>query len=127
MKARMIVAAMALFVTIGLSAQTPQKTSPENRKSCYVDKNNNGVCDKHEDGTCKTGNGKGLQDGSCNKDGKGKSCGLHNGNSRKKRQGKGNACGSRDGSGKANGGKGKNFVDANNNGVCDHKENADKK
>lgn len=42
MKARMIVAAMALFVTIGLSAQTPQKTNQESRKSCYVDKNNNG-------------------------------------------------------------------------------------
>ena len=60
MKARMIVAAMALFVTIGLSAQTPQKTNQESRKSCYVDKNNNGICDKHEDGTCKVGNGKGM-------------------------------------------------------------------
>ncbi len=121
MKARMIVAAMALFVTIGLSAQTPQKTNQESRKSCYVDKNNNGICDKHEDGTCKVGNGKGLQDGIV------KGQGLRDGSGRKNGKGKGRGYGKRDGSGKANGGKGNNFVDKNNNGICDNRENADKK
>lgn len=102
MKRKIIIAAMALFTTLGLSAQTPQKTTTENRKTCFVDKNNNRVCDKHEDGTCTTGNGKGLQDASGRKNGKGK--------------------GKRDGSGKANGGKGANFVDNNKNGVCDNRE-----
>lgn len=121
MKTKMIVAAMALFMAIGLSAQTPQKGNQENRKSCYVDKNNNGICDKHEDGTCKIGNGKGLQDG------RGKCQGLRDENGRKNGKGKGLACGKRDGSGRNNGGKGKNFVDKNNNGICDNRENADKK
>lgn len=121
MKAKIIVAVMALFLTVGLSAQTPQKAKNENRKSCYVDKNNNGVCDKHEDGTCKVGNGKGLQDGS------GKGQGLRDGSGRKNGKGKGQACGKRDGSGRNNGGKGNNFVDKNNNGVCDNRETVDKK
>lgn len=122
MKAKVILAAIALVATVGVaSAQnTNQSKSSESRKSCYVDANKNGVCDKHEDGSCKTGNGKGLQDGS----GQGK--GLRDGSGRGKGNGQGKGQGLRDGSGRANGGKGANFVDANKNGVCDRLETAKK-
>ena len=108
MKAKLILTALVFVASMGiLSAQTPKtetKTS-EAKKSCYVDANNNGVCDNYENKTCTTGNGKGLMDGS----GKGKSQQNRNGY--------------RCGNGRGNGnGKGPNYVDANKNGVCDHRE-----
>lgn len=121
MKIKFFMAALAVVAaTAFLSAQTPKtdtKTTDtkttnvktnQAKKSCYVDANNNGVCDNYENKTCTTGNGKGMMDGS----GKGNGKGCH--------QGKGNGhchgC-------KANGnGHGANYVDANNNGVCDHRE-----
>lgn len=110
MKTKMIIAALALLITVGLSAQTPQKTNTENKKNCYFDKDNNGICDKYESGSCSNGSGKGLQDGIGRKNGK---C-------------NGQRCDKRDGSGRSNGGKGTNYVDANNNGVCDNKESVKK-
>lgn len=106
MKAKMYLAAFALIATASLvSAQGQKKsTNSESKKSCYVDANNNNVCDKHEDKSCTQGNGKGLHDGS----GNGK--GLHNGNG----HGNGN------GQGKGNK-KGANYVDTNKDGVCDNK------
>lgn len=35
MKTKMIIAALALLVTVGLSAQTPQKTNTEKKKLLY--------------------------------------------------------------------------------------------
>jgi len=109
MKAKVFFAAIMLIAASGVaSAQNAnQSKNSESRKSCYVDANKNGVCDNFESGKCTVGKGKGLRDGS----------GRKNGN----RQGRG--CGKRDGSGRANGGKGANYVDANNNGICDHREN----
>jgi len=101
MKAKMYLAAFAIMATAGLvSAQSQEKS--ESKKSCYVDANNNNICDKHENKTCANGNGKGLMDGS----GKGK--GLQNAKGNGQKQGKGNK-------------RGANFVDANKDGVCDNK------
>jgi hypothetical protein len=113
MKAKVILIAVSLIASLGiLSAQATKSQAPksESKKTCYVDANNNNLCDKHEDKTC-NGNGKGLRDGSGRKNGNGNGAGQ----------------GLRDGSGRKNGnGKGKgngpNFVDANNDGVCDHNE-----
>lgn len=107
MKAKVILTAMAVVATFGvLSAQTAktQTSKSESKKACYVDANKNNVCDKAENKTC-TGQGKGLRDGS----GQGNKSGqcLRDGSGRKSGKGKGN-------------GKGPNFVDANNDGVCDN-------
>lgn len=112
MKTKMVLIALSFMATLGLSAQTPKTQKTAKQKSCYVDTNNNNVCDKYENGTCTVGNGKGLalRDGSGRKNGRG--------------NGKGKGQGLRDGSGRANGGKGANYVDKNNNGVCDNRENS---
>lgn len=107
---KLIIVTLALLATVGLDAQTPQKANTQYKKSCYVDKDNNGICDKYESGVCSKGSGKGLQDGTGRKNGKGN----------------GQRCGKRDGSGCSNGGKGTNYVDANKNGVCDNKESVRK-
>lgn len=131
MKKKLILSLFALIATIGIaSAQNTQTKSTQTRKTCFVDANNNGICDKHEDGTCKVGNGKGLQDGS------GKGQGLRNGSGRqggkqavgqgKGRRGGNAGQGLRDGSGKANGGRGANFVDTDKNGTCDRRETTTK-
>lgn len=75
------------------------KCSGTGKGTAYVDKNNNGVCDNYESRKDSTSTKKGKGLGKCDGTGNG--------------QGKG--------TGKA-AGKGKNFVDANKNGVCDHAE-----
>lgn len=65
--------ATAILISINFaSAQTQEKTEKETQKavrSCFVDKNNNNICDNYEDGSCTIGNGKGLMDGSGNRQG----------------------------------------------------------
>lgn len=102
MKTKVILTALALIASVGLiSAQnTKTETSKtESKKSCYVDANKNGVCDKSEDKSCKEGNGQGLHNGNGCCGGNHNNQGLKNGN-----------------------GRGPNYVDANNNGICDHRE-----
>lgn len=119
MKAKVVIIALALVAMTGtVAAQNAEKkeaptTQTQGRN--YVDANNDGVCDNFKEGTCK-GNGQGLRDGSGRKNGQG----LKDGSGRKNGQGKGMGKGKRDGTGNG-AGKG-NFVDANNNGVCDNKE-----
>jgi len=108
MKVKVILTAVAFVASLGIvSAQTAQTqtTKSESRKSCYVDANNNKVCDKYENKTCTKGNGNGLRDGS----GKRYGSGRGNGNC----QGRG-------------AGKKANYVDSNNNGICDNRENVKK-
>lgn len=110
MKAKVILTAVAVFASLSFAAAKETKsTTTESKKSCYVDANNNNLCDKYEDKSCTTGNGKGLQDGSGNRNGKGK--GLHNGNGRRNGNGYGH-----------HNRNGNNYVDANKNNVCDHNE-----
>ena len=61
MKTKVILTVLALIATIGLiSAQnTKAETSKSaSKKTCYVDANNNNVCDNYENKTCTQGNGK---------------------------------------------------------------------
>lgn len=115
-----------VFIAATVSAQTntePVKTATSEKKACFVDVNNNGTCDLHENGTCK-GNGARKGTGNCN--GKGVQRGQGNCNG----QGQGNVQGNGQGRGQGNGqgnGQGKNFVDANKNGVCDINEARNKK
>ncbi|KKB45243.1 MAG: DUF6520 family protein [Bacteroidales bacterium] len=135
MKKKLILSLFALIATIGIaSAQNTQTKSQtqttQTRRTCFVDANNNGVCDSYENGTCKVGNGKGLQDGS------GRGQGLRNGSGRRgggnqaigQGRGRGGNAGQglRNGSGRGNGGRAANFVDANNNGICDRRETTTK-
>lgn len=111
----MILSLFALIATIGIaSAQNTQTKSQtqntQTRRTCFVDANNNGICDSYENGTCKVGNGKGLMDGSGRRGGGNQAVGQ----------------GLRDGSGRGNGGRGANFVDANKNGICDRRETTTK-
>lgn len=106
MKTKEILIVLALITTIGIVSAQNKKTvttKSEVKKECYVDANKNNVCDKYENKTGTVGNGKGLRDGS------GNGQGLRNGKGR--RNGTGNC--------KA---RGANYVDANNNGVCDNNE-----
>jgi hypothetical protein len=56
-----LVAALMLASAAGY-AQTAAKTTVDGKKPCYVDANNNKVCDKYENHTCKSGNGTGAPD-----------------------------------------------------------------
>lgn len=74
MKTKISIIALAMIAFIGTA--TAQNNSGKNseskdakRSSCYVDANKNGVCDKFEDKTCKTGDGTGLMK---HKEGEGK-------------------------------------------------------
>jgi len=113
MKAKVILTAMAVVATLGIvSAQATktQTSKSESKKVCYVDANKNNVCDKSENKTC-NGEGKGLHDGS----------GQGNGNGQCLRDGSGRGNGQGRGNGNCKG-NGPNFVDANNDGVCDNNE-----
>lgn len=52
--------ALAFATTTEVMAQTTPATT--GKKPCYVDANNNKVCDKYENHTCKGGNGTGAPD-----------------------------------------------------------------
>lgn len=54
-----LMVALALATTSEVLAQT---TATTGKKPCYVDANNNKVCDKYENHTCKGGNGTGAPD-----------------------------------------------------------------
>lgn len=76
-KVFLLIVAMVGFVNV-VSAQTVKapKSSKETKtgqtvkpagstkgtKKCFVDADKNGVCDKYESKTCKTGNGTGTED-----------------------------------------------------------------
>jgi len=103
-------ALMAMTVAAnGQKAETDNKqTNTQTRGAAYVDKNNDGVCDNFENLAA-------------DRPGQGKYC---------FRGGKGNGKGNwyRGGNGPGQGrGQGRNFVDKNNDGVCDNFESATKK
>jgi len=114
MKTKILIATLALFAAVSISSAQTQKgttTKTETKKSCYVDANNNNVCDNYENKTCTTGNGKGLMDGS------GKGNGNRNGYGNGRRNGRCRVLAAN-----TQNRKGPNYVDANKNGVCDNRE-----
>ncbi len=101
-----VIAFLAMGSFVKAQTSTPNSSTTNDNaktvyKSCYVDANHNNICDRYENKTCTRGNGKGLM--------KGRGNGNRNGN----RNGKCYNCGK---------GHGHNFVDANKNGICDHRE-----
>lgn len=111
MKTKVLFMAFALIAMVGtLPAQTTKAGGSAKsviKKSCYVDKNNNNVCDNYENKTCTYGNGTGLRDGS------GRANSLQRGNK------KGNGYYR---NGNAQNYKGPNYIDTNKNGICDRHE-----
>lgn len=106
MKTKIFISALAVILSVGLvTAQNQDQDNKEKTTSqngpAFVDKDNNGVCDNFENGTPGNPNANGKQrllDGSGR--GRGMGYGMRNGR-----------------------GGGRNFVDADNNGVCDNFEN----
>lgn len=107
MKTRIFISALAVVLSVGLvTAQNQdqdnkEKATTTSKGPAFVDKDNNGICDNFENGTPGNPNATGKQrllDGSGR--GRGMGCGMRNGR-----------------------GGGGNFVDADNNGVCDNIEN----
>lgn len=91
-KVLLIGLAMAAFTTAGFAQEKSNATNADQaKKSCFVDKDNNGVCDNFEKGTCTIGTGKGLMDGT------GYRQGLRDGSGAGRRDGSGNIDGVRRG------------------------------
>jgi len=107
MKAQIFLTGLAIMaLTTFATAQNPQggrgngNCNGTGKGVAFVDNNKDGVCDNFRTGKSAAQKGKGNGTGTCNGTGRGQG------------QGKG---------------KGKNFVDANNNGVCDTYEARQKK
>jgi len=130
---------LAVVLSVGLVTAQEQeitgKNIPTQNGPAYVDKNNNAVCDNFENGTPVNPNANGKQrllDGSGR--GRGQGYGLRNGRGRGARAGRGYVNTDESGTivqrrrpGRATGlrnGKGSavNFVDANDNSICDRRE-----
>lgn len=46
-----------------------ESTTNQVQRACFIDADKNGLCDNFENGTCKIGTGKGLMDGTGNRQG----------------------------------------------------------
>lgn len=110
MKTKILLSALAVVLSVGLvTAQEQEQDKKEKATTtqngpAFVDKDNNGVCDNFENGTPGNPNANGKQrllDGSGR--GSGQGYGMRNGRGRGARGGR-------------------NFVDADNNGICDNYE-----
>lgn len=90
------------------TTQTTTKTAntAQPLRACFVDKDGNGLCDNFENGTCTIGNGKGLMDGTGNRQG------LRDGSGAGRRDGTGNVDGVRQG---RHGGRGLGAMDGTGN------------
>ena len=119
MKTKNIMLGLALLATgLMANAQNAGQVKPINQYNqkglAFVDNNKDGICDNYGSQKGVRGNGQGI----CNGQGAGNGQGMRNG------QGKGNpnCIGAGRGQGKGNH-QGRNFIDANNNGVYDRFEN----
>ena len=110
MKTKILLSALAVVLSIGLVTAQEQeqdkkeKATTTQKGPAFVDKDNNGVCDNFEKGTPGNPNANGKQrllDGSGR--GSGQGYGMRNGRGRGARGGR-------------------NFVDADKNGICDNYE-----
>jgi len=120
MKTKLLITAAALIVFTALAnaqdkaANQDQQNTTNNRGVAWVDANNDGVCDNFE--ARKSGDFKGRGQGNMRGAGRGQGQRMGMGH-----RGMG-PCGM--GQGRGNG---RNFVDANNNGICDFRETPVKK
>ena len=109
MKTKLIISGLAFlaFTTLASGQKNGPESQPQNAKRqgiAYVDANNNGTCDNYE--------GSGTKTAQCRRLGNLKNCG----NGQRAGQGQNGLC---RGQGQ---GRGRNFTDANKNGICDNKE-----
>ncbi len=106
MRTKILLSALAVVLSVGVASAQEQdkkeKAVTTQQGPAFVDNDNNGICDNFEKGTPGNPNANGKQR---LLDGSGK--------------GKGMCCGMRNGRGRG----GRNFVDADKDGVCDHYEN----
>lgn len=122
MKTKLFITAAALIVLTALtSAQDKavnqgQQNNSTNRGVAWVDANNDGICDNFEARRSGNFTGQGNMRGAGQ--GQGQRMGMG-------RRGMG-PCGMGQGMGQRQG-NGRNFVDANNNGICDFRETPVKK
>jgi hypothetical protein len=124
MKTKLFITAAAFLVFTALAgsqdkaANQDQQNTTNNRGVAWVDANNDGICDNFESPA--SGNFKGK--------GQGNMRGAGQGQGQGQRMGMGTRgmgpCGMGQGRGS---GSGRNFVDANNNGICDLNETPVKK
>lgn len=122
-KVLLIGLAMAAFSTLGFAQSTTQTvkaiqktgtTTESNtnqvKRACFIDKDGNGLCDNFENGTCTIGNGKGLMNGTGNRQG------VRDGSGAGRRDGSGNIDGVRQGRGNGNrGNRGNGPMDGTGN------------
>ena len=108
MKTKLFFAALALMAAVSFTmAQDNKDTQSKGdpAKACFVDANNDGLCDKAATGCCNLGQGQGLKNGQGNgqalRDGSGSGQALRNGtgNGQGLRNGNGNRQGLRNGTG----------------------------
>ena len=130
MRTKLFLTALALVaMTTIVGAQTKSAVQNQQKTSgkclTYVDANNNGICDNYEmrtDNTAAAGNNNGNC--RCFAKGNNKGMGMGNGQGKMMSGNRGRGAGKCIATGK---GKSGNFVDADNNGVCDLYESSVKK
>ena len=117
-KTKLFITAAALIIFTALAgaqdkaANKDQQNTSNNRGVAWVDSNNDGICDNFE--ARKSG------------DFRGKGQGLMRGGRQGQRMGMGPCRMGTAGMGQGRG-NGRNYVDANNNGICDFRETPPKK
>jgi len=122
MKTKLLITAAALIVFTALAsaqdkaANQDQQNTTNNRGIAWVDANNDGICDNFE--ARRSGNFKGRGQGNMRGAGQGQGQGQRMGMGRR---GMG-PCGMGQGQG-----NGRNYVDADKNGICDFRETPVKK
>ena len=122
MKTKLLITAAALIVFTALAsaqdkaANQDQQNTTNNRGVAWVDANNDGICDNFE--ARRSGNFKGRGQGNMRGAGQGQGQGQRMGMGRR---GMG-PCGMGQGQG-----NGRNYVDADKNGICDFRETPVKK
>ena len=118
MKIKIWISALAVVAlsNFAMAQETPsgKGTAPVNtniKRPAFVDNNKDGICDNFA-----------VNQGKGNGNGAGRGQGLRRGNGQGTCNGRGPGQGNRCGKG-----RGSNFVDANKNGICDHRENNESK
>jgi hypothetical protein len=104
---------ISVFALVAVSSFAVAQDTPSGKKAIVVNSNTTrpAFVDNNKDGICDNVNKAGK--GNCNGFGRGQGVQNGNGNCTGQGKGQGQCCGK---------GNGANFVDANNNGICDHKE-----
>lgn len=122
MKTRLFLTVIA-FMAISVTAFSQDKEAVQDKNDAtrpgmgyYADQDNDGVCDNYPGNRMQAGNGRGKGNGQAAQGRRG----MANGQGRGLRPSQGRGMGPGQGKGMAPGGS--NYVDANNNGICDLRE-----